>query len=241
MTEETRHNQTVRFNVGGTLFEASRSLFNRGTRESAVLSQLITDHVQDNNHDDAIFIDRDGEIFRHILQFLRYGRVSLPLMISKTAFLRDLEFYGIHVPVEDVDGSIVEDCIDESNANLQAAHRIISLNRECKYKANELKEEREYILVAHECFKEYIRTGSLTVTIKDPDIVPLATNVCHKHDMECFNKYLAKYGLRHVEATNTYSHRTGEYSYITFALEIAIGSSTAAHTSTAAYEEETAE
>lgn len=216
MTEETRH-QTVRFNVGGTIFEASRTLFTSGTMESTVLGRMVTEHTPG----EPIFIDRDGENFRHVLQFLRYGRVSLPLMINKAEFLRDLEFYGI--PVPDDDGSIMEDVIDESNANLQAAQRIISLDRECEYRANQLKDEREYILVAHECFKEYVRTGSLTVTIKDADIVPLATNVCNKRDVECFNTYLAKYGLRHVEAMNAYSHRTGEYSYITFALEIATG------------------
>jgi BTB/POZ domain len=215
MTPDTRQD-AVRFNVGGTLFETSRTLFTFGTMASSTLGQMVNENVPGQ----VIFIDRDGEIFRHVLPFLRYGRVSLPLMINKAAFLRDLEFYGVAVPIND-DGTIMEDAIDESNANLQAAHRIIALDRECERRANELKDEREHILVAHACFKEYMRTGSLLVTIKDPDLVCLAKSVCHQRDMECFNKYLSKYGLRNVKAANTYSDRTGEYSFISFMLEIA--------------------
>jgi thiaminase len=81
------------------------------------------------------------------------------------------------------------------------------------------------------------------VTIKDADMVPMATNVCdhhhHEGNMERFNKYLAKYGLRNDEAISAYSDTTGEYSYISFALEIATtGAATAVAAAAAAREEE---
>jgi hypothetical protein len=66
-------------------------------------------------------------------------------MINKATFLRDLEFYGVLPVVPDDDNTnemIMQDAIDESNANLQAAHRIIALDRECDDRAKKLKDER---------------------------------------------------------------------------------------------------
>jgi len=38
-------------------------------------------------------------VFAHILDYLRYGSISLPLNVSKDMFLRDMDFFGI-VPEE---------------------------------------------------------------------------------------------------------------------------------------------
>jgi hypothetical protein len=214
----TTNPATVRFNVGGTPFEVSRSLLSAHMLKTTALGRMISDMWQ-QDPDVVIFIDRDGENFRHVLQYLRNGHVSLPLSISKSAFLQDMDFYGISMPV----GSITDDTVDDSKANYQAARRLITLGQECNAKAGELMAERECLLVAYECFKEYVRTGSLSVTIKDPEINPMATNVCFRRDVQLFNKCLAKYGLCQVEAMKSFSFETRAYSYVTFTLrEIAL-------------------
>ena len=221
-TNAATSSSTVRFNVGGTPFEVSRSLLStHDMLKTTALGRMISDMWQ-HDPDAIIFIDRDGEIFRHVLQYLRYGHVNLPLSISKSAFLQDMDFFGISMPV----GSSITDndtFVDDSMANLQAASRLISLGQECHAKAGELMAERECLIVAYECFKEYVRTGSLSVTITDKEINPMATNVCFRRDIQLFNKCLAKYGLCQVEAMKSFSFETRAYSHVTFTLrEIAL-------------------
>jgi BTB/POZ domain len=209
---------TVRFNVGGTPFEVSRSLLstNNNMLKTTALGRMISDMWQ-HDPDAIIFIDRDGENFRHVLQYLRYGRVTLPLSISKSAFLQDMDFFGIAIAPP---GSVTDNdhIVDDSLANLQAARRLIALGQECHAKAGELMAERECIIVAYECFKEYVRTGSLSVTIKEKEINPMATNVCFRRDVQLFNKCLAKYGLCQVEAIKSFSFETNAYSHVTSTL-----------------------
>ena len=210
----TTDSSTVRFNVGGTAFEVARSLLSADMLKSTALGRMCSDMWQ-HDAQAVIFIDRDGENFRHVLQYLRYGHVSLPLSISKSAFLQDMDFYGISVP----QGSVTDDSVvDDSKANLQAANRLITLGHECHARASELMAERECVIVAYECFKEYVRTGSLAVTIKDREINPMATNVCFRRDNQMFNKCLAKYGLCQVEGVKTFSFETNAYSHVTFTL-----------------------
>ena len=83
---------TVKFNAGGRLFETSRGLFDQ--HEETMLGRLISDTwLEDSGK--PIFIDRDGDIFARVLNFLRYGSVTLPGSIPKDMFLRDLDFFGI--------------------------------------------------------------------------------------------------------------------------------------------------
>ncbi len=63
--------EIVKFNVGGRHFEISRTLIN-GNSET-VLGKLASDTWNDDPGK-AVFIGRDGDIFAHILNYLRYGR-----------------------------------------------------------------------------------------------------------------------------------------------------------------------
>jgi BTB/POZ domain len=50
-----------------------------------------------NSENDPIFIDRDGERFVYVLDYMRDGNVTLPIYISKGSFLSDLQYYGLEV------------------------------------------------------------------------------------------------------------------------------------------------
>ena len=82
----------VHLDVGGKIFKTSRSLLEK--YKESVLATLVSDKQ------DIVFIDRSGDIFTHVLDYLRYGSISLPVTVSKDMFLRDLDFYGI-VPEDD--------------------------------------------------------------------------------------------------------------------------------------------
>lgn len=140
----------VTFNIGGHLYEVSRSLL-RQFPESVLA--MKAEEAPYGIMPVPISLDRDGERFRYCLAFMRDGRVSLPVSVSKQAVLKDLEFYGL--ALED-DG-----LVDESSAHVAAADHIIQLVRE----SQENRRESAYIRVqmdklALRCFVFYITSVS---------------------------------------------------------------------------------
>ena len=86
-----RNMETVKLNVGGRRFEVSSSLLE--TQPNSHLAKLITDKNEDAV--DEIFIDRDGDIFQHVLQYLRNGKVSLPSVVTIDSFIAEMEFFKL--------------------------------------------------------------------------------------------------------------------------------------------------
>ena len=86
---------TIRFNVGGKEFTTTRNLIEQ--QPDSMLSTMISDTWKKSNSDDSddkpIFIDRSGDIFHHVLEYLRYGSVVLPTSIPTDMFTRELEYY----------------------------------------------------------------------------------------------------------------------------------------------------
>jgi hypothetical protein len=48
-----------------------------------------------NLNDGKIFIDRDPDLFRPILQFLRTRRISLPKDVDVESLIHEVEFFGV--------------------------------------------------------------------------------------------------------------------------------------------------
>ena len=86
--------KVVKFNVGGSRYEVAKSLL------EANPDTMLTRMASEQWHDDPvaeIFIERDGERFRFCLDYLRDGKILLPITIRKEAVLEDLEYYNIEV------------------------------------------------------------------------------------------------------------------------------------------------
>ena len=104
-------NKTVRFNVGGTIYEVSRSLLEQ--HPDTMLSRLASEtwcsgdqNGSDVTNADALFIERDGERFKYCLDYMRDGGVvNLPSKVPKEALLLDLDYYGF----QDVDLSTISE------------------------------------------------------------------------------------------------------------------------------------
>ena len=62
----------VKFNVGGKHFEVSRALIDEQNSDT-MLGRLVSD-TWSNDPSKPVFIDRNGDIFSHLLDYLRYGR-----------------------------------------------------------------------------------------------------------------------------------------------------------------------
>eukprot|EP00956_Cyclotella_meneghiniana_P011775 scaffold16542_cov74-Cyclotella_meneghiniana.AAC.2 len=93
---------TIKFNVGGRHFEVSRQLVEQNPY--TMLAKMISETWETDDPDKPLFIDRDGEKFAHVLDYLRYGSIELPESIPESMFKRELDYYGIIAN----DGSVVQ-------------------------------------------------------------------------------------------------------------------------------------
>jgi hypothetical protein len=209
---------TVRLNVGGVNFEVSRSLI--AHHGYSMLSRLVSDTWQ-ADPEAIIFIDRDGETFRHCLDFLRYGRVSLPLTVAPKAFLRDMDYYGIAVD----DASMV----DVGGPFAQAATCIVECRKQIRAEIRDLEARTASLELADECLLRYSTDGSLAFVFprfaNDPN---RKEHKLYKHvakvNSECkelFMEYLEKYGFAFVETGIFKSTTSPNTSPYTICLKIA--------------------
>lgn len=76
---------TVKFNVGGKIFEISRSLLDYFP-ETMLYKAASEIWIQENNSD-PIFIERDCDRFHHVLDYMRDGYINLPYHTTKDAVL----------------------------------------------------------------------------------------------------------------------------------------------------------
>ncbi|KAL0963645.1 hypothetical protein UPYG_G00309000 [Umbra pygmaea] len=92
---------TITLNVGGFLYAAHRTTLCR--HQGSLLEELASGRkpVQHTDSMGNPFIDRDGPVFRHILNFLRIGDLQLPDDFRESGLLRrEAEFYRLDGLVE---------------------------------------------------------------------------------------------------------------------------------------------
>ncbi|XP_070178644.1 potassium voltage-gated channel protein Shaw-like [Littorina saxatilis] len=89
--------RVVRLNVGGTVFKTRESTLNNrlGKKRGVKLAdQDFLTNCYDPNRDEY-FLDRDPEVFRCVLNFLRSGRLHLSASLCGPHIQEELEFYGV--------------------------------------------------------------------------------------------------------------------------------------------------
>lgn len=88
----------VKLNIGGKKFITSTStLTNRGPN---FFSGLLSGKIQSSMLGDYYFIDRDGECFKPLLNFLRSGELFIPPNVDPKQVRKEAEFYSIDLPEE---------------------------------------------------------------------------------------------------------------------------------------------
>lgn len=85
----------VKFNVGESKFEVSKSLLDR--YPTCMLSGISSDRWKQEgaSEDDAIFIERNGDRFQYVLDYMRDSKVELPLSVPRGQFVADLEYFAL--------------------------------------------------------------------------------------------------------------------------------------------------
>lgn len=99
-------NERIKLNIGGQKYETSRTTILQ--YPESVLSILISDRhnikYDDNKY---IFIDRDGHIFKIILNSMRYGKIILPNNFEDYELLaNEINYYKLPFEVEKIQMNI---------------------------------------------------------------------------------------------------------------------------------------
>ena len=191
--------ETITFNVGGHLYEVSRSTLD--VYPESLLSQTASQQWNVMGPGKAIFIDRDGARFSFILDFLRDGHIFLPITITKSSMISELAYYGF----EDVD----ESCIDDSMARgIQARHGM----EMCSKFVSHLEDEGKYALITKSLIEEYFKfwKGKGHVSITVPFVMDMGSSTEIKTGC---NLHLSKIGLI-LESIELSSVNQSSYSFI---------------------------
>ena len=113
--------KVVKFNVGGQPYQVSRSLL--ALYPQTMLAKSAAKQWQEDPESE-VFIERDGEMFRHVLNYLRDGNVKLPLTVTKDGFLLELVYYG----VDGIDEKNVDDSLITAS---QATQGLVHVDKVC--------------------------------------------------------------------------------------------------------------
>ena len=92
----------VTLNVGGTVhLQTEKEVL--CLVEGSVLQKLFSDMHELKKIDEEVFLDRDGETFKHVVNFLRNDRRVFPEFVDKnseTMFHKEIAFWGVDKNIE---------------------------------------------------------------------------------------------------------------------------------------------
>ena len=133
--------ETVKFNVGGVKYEVSKSQID--LYPNTMLARSVSDQWRPDNVETEIFIDRNGNLFQYVLDYMRQnGKVHIPMTVSKDALIDELAYYGFEgVDVKKVQREITEsDFINVYNACKELQAKVKS-TANCSYIVAKLIDE----------------------------------------------------------------------------------------------------
>lgn len=85
--------EIIHFNVGGTLYDVAEDTLLKA-EEKTMLANLVSDKWRFGKQE-TIFIDRDGERFKYILDWYRDGKINVPKTVAIDAVRSDALFFGL--------------------------------------------------------------------------------------------------------------------------------------------------
>ena len=232
---------TVRFNVGGRIYEVSRSLLDRypdtmlARMASDTWSPLQRDESSDesgeheNGDDDdddtpicngdggkkALFIDRNSDRFQYCLDYMRDGGIAgLPMTVSKDAVLHDLAYYGFH----DVDPSSIS--VQLSLSMIKTSHEYIqSLELDLNKKLRASIQNQKYLKLVLFLLDSYRKDASLEQSVPQVHASYYTAVELTKGDRSRFNAHLEDIGFK-IKNVVHYQRNTNGSSRVVFSLEL---------------------
>lgn len=193
--------KTVTLNVGGTIHQVSRSLIE--IYPNTMLGRMI-DKVWEKEGRNSFYIDRDGERFRYVLDYMRDGEIHVPMTVSRNVIQKELEYYGFENVRE---STITAESLAEarkifssfSENMYEEVDAIDNAINECKDQIYQYEIQKSAIKTAHTL---YVRSASsegskyFTVRLTNQTEIKIATTALSKSDkMSYLKKSLHAYGF----------------------------------------------
>lgn len=159
-TANNMKRNTVKFNVGGKVFELSRSLLDSFPDTMLYKAASLT-WTKDNNDDDPIFIERNYDRFPYVLDYMRDRYISLPSFITKDSVLTELSYFGF----DNVN-------IDKINVQYSPALAGITVAKCFQNHLESIKDldvEKKFTKLSFMCFDHYIKTSNVEITLTEEE------------------------------------------------------------------------
>jgi hypothetical protein len=158
-------NNMVHFNVGGIRYDVSRSLLDMHPNTMLARSAHELWHTDPES---VIFLERNGERFQYVLDYLRDGHAYLPVGIPKEALMKDLEYYCL----DSIDSNRIERKLTCAALVLQELRNEmcswdVTMNAtkmEMKALEEQMKNVKLHqacIVLVKECTARYLKDGDL--------------------------------------------------------------------------------
>ena len=195
-----KNNNIVHLNVGGTKYQVSKGLMEQ--YPTTMLARMVSETWMTNPQQE-IFIDRDGETFRYVLNYMRNLKVNLPnsQTLSSEALMEELKYFGFeNIP----EGAIRFGCSPNEAMGRVVKHRQAMKklhDKRIKKFRDKFRQQEGHETVAYACFETHCRDGAMQVKISSQYISDIK--------IELLNEVLVTYGLRCTQLkkdTATYAH-----------------------------------
>ena len=201
---------TITFNVGGTIYEVSQSLLQYFPNTMLARAASETWSKKTNAKNDPIFMDRNGERFAFILDYMRDNKIVLPLTITKEALIDDLNYYGfdniesipisVNIPALELmkNSNLILDTYNEQIEEIQQNvkertdnynQKIATITQEFEDEVRDIKTEIRVMFFARDCFKRAMETEPSKRTF------PQHHGIDYEIDKNFIKKHLKLFGL----------------------------------------------
>ena len=158
-----------------------------------------TNSNNNTNNTTPIFIDRNGERFAYVLDYMRDNKINLPITIPKAAMVDDLNYYGfdnidsipitIYTPLHAFlkQTKSIEDTF---NTQIREMEQVVRNQLAAvEEQVNDTRIKIDCMTFARDCLQKVMKNQSLNVIISLPDYADVVD------DKEQIEKYLNMCGL----------------------------------------------
>lgn len=218
--------KTIKFNIGGTKYEVSKALLERysGSMLETIASTRWRTTSSENNdsieNSHEIFVDRNGERFQFVLDYMKDGVAVLPFSIPRASFIQDLEYFGLdHV---DSAITIAVPSFLELSKSLEHYHYCLEIkfhNITPRYRA--VVAEIMACDVAKEFFSKLLTTKqkptTIKVTVLHPPLCPGQDLQLQKSDLQV---HMIEFGLVIVDLKYMYGFSKGKQDQASVRVEL---------------------
>lgn len=210
MNKGTSDTKTVTFNVGGATYQVSKSLLSM--YPDSLLSKKAAEANGDKESGAEIFLDRDSDRFRYVLDWMRNnGKVFLPVTVSKNALVQDLKYYAF----DNVNESLIDDSVCLS-LFVPKVNALLAKTHEAKRSIDQMGREQRMQELSLLCLGWRIGHNQTTRCIRKNDDHFKLVKSLMPVDQNALIRHLWKLGMRASVQECTERHSGDPYFSIRF-------------------------